>query len=98
MIAFPAMSHCSIVDEPKIEEGAIVVRVILEDPAAEDSGRVFVCRMTSFDDMTIETFPKGNAPGASGDERAEVAEFVRDYTGERLDYFSRLFEELAHRG
>lgn len=91
------MDRCSIVDEPVIEDDAVVVRVILQDPAAEDSGRVIICRMTRFDEMTVETFPAGQTPHEEGEHRAEAAEFAKAYANENLDRFEELFEELARR-
>jgi hypothetical protein len=67
------MQHARVLDEPKIDGDAVVMRVLHEDPAQEDSGRIFVCRLTGFDDMTIETFPVGRTPGSDGRYRAVAA-------------------------
>jgi hypothetical protein len=92
------MSRCSIVDEPVIEGDAVVVRVIVTDPNVEDSGRVFVCRLTGFDEMTVEAFPRDRTPHEGGEYRAEAAEFAKEYAEKNLDRFEELFEELARRG
>jgi hypothetical protein len=91
------MSQCTIVDEPRIEGDAVVVRVVHEDPAEENSGRVFVCRMTAFDTISVEPFPKGQTPHPSGEHRRQAAEAVRKYAEENLSRFEELFEELARR-
>jgi hypothetical protein len=91
------MDTCSIVGEPGIEDGAVVVRVLLQDPSAENSGRVIICRMTGFDAMSVETFPAGQTPHEEGEHRAEAAEFARRYAETHLALFEGLFEELARR-
>jgi hypothetical protein len=53
--------------------------------------------MKGFNDMTVETFPKGTTPGSDGDYRAEAAEFARQYAEDRLERFRALFEELERR-
>jgi hypothetical protein len=91
------MSRCSIVDEPTIEEGAVVVRVIVTDPAVENTGRVFVCRMTGFDAMTVEAFPRATTAHEGGEYRADAAAFAKQHAEANLDRFEELFEELARR-
>lgn len=91
------MIRCTIVDEPKIEDDAVVLRVVHEDPDIEDAGRVFVCRMTSFDSMTVEEFPKGSTPNPEGEYRAEAAEAAREYLEENRDKMRTLFYELSRK-
>lgn len=91
------MSHCTILDEPVIEDDAVVVRVLHRDPSQEDVGRVFICRMASFDELTIDTLPEGLAPHVEGEYRAEAAQAAQAYAAENLSTFEELFEELARR-
>jgi hypothetical protein len=91
------MQHARVLDEPKIDGDAVVMRVLHEDPAQEDSGRIFVCRLTGFDDMTIETFPVGRTPGSDGRYRAEAAAAAKRYVETHVEQLEELFEELARR-
>ncbi|HTM43976.1 MAG TPA: hypothetical protein VL137_03420 [Polyangiaceae bacterium] len=92
------MSHRSaVVDGPSIEDDAVVLRVVVEHPEAEDSGVVFVCRVRSFDDMTVEAFPLGQTPTLEGDYRAEAARTAQSFIDDNVDEFERLFEELGRR-
>ena len=65
--------------------------------ALESTGRVFVCKLTGFDEMEVEMFPPGETPSSPGDYRAEAAEFAKKYAEDHLDRFEELFEELARR-
>jgi hypothetical protein len=92
------MNHSySIVDGPKIEGETVVLRVVVEHPEAEDSGPVFVCRLNNFDDMTVETYPKGQTPQAEGEYRAEAAQAAHTYIAENMGELEALFEELGRR-
>jgi hypothetical protein len=91
------MNRCSIVGEPAIDEGAVVLRVFVMDSAKETTGRIVVCRLTGFDEMIVETFPKGAAPHEGGEYRAEAAEFAKEYAEQNLERFEQLFQELARR-
>jgi hypothetical protein len=87
-----------VVDGPSIEDDAVVLRVVVEHPEDEDSGVVFVCRIRSFDDMTVEPFPLGPTPILEGQYRAEAARTAQLFINDNVDDFERLFEELGRRG
>jgi hypothetical protein len=96
-VKLEAMSQCTIVDVPVIEDDFVVVRVVHRDPAKEDVGRVFICKMRSFDELILDTLPEGLAPHVEGEYRAEAAEAARAYAAENLGTFEELFEELSRR-
>jgi hypothetical protein len=53
--------------------------------------------MHSFDDMTVELFPKGQTPHADAEFRAEAIEAARRHLADNSSQFEELFEELARR-
>jgi len=89
--------HCSIVDGPSIEDNAVVLRVIVRDPEGLDGGPVFVCRLKSFTDLTVELFPEGQTPIAEADFRADAAKAAKKYLAENLGTIEHLFAELERR-
>ena len=88
------MRTTAIVDEPEIDGDAVIVGVIVEDPDLPDQGGVFVCRLTSYDDVAVETFPRGQTPPSEGESRVEAATAARAYATENRDLFDGLFANL----
>jgi hypothetical protein len=90
------MAFVNVVGDPEIEDGAVIVRVIVEDPAREDDpGGVFICRMTGFDEITVETFPRGVTPSSDGEHRADAAEAAAKFARSNREQFKELFARLA---
>jgi riboflavin-specific deaminase-like protein len=85
----------NVVSEPEIDAGTVVLRVVVENPAGPDTGSVFVCRMRGFDDVAVEAFPEGFAPGSPGEDRAAAAEAVKRYALENRERFEALFAQLS---
>ena len=90
-----SMSRASVVSEPEIDAGSVVLRVVVENLAEADTGSVFVCRMRGFDDVAVEAFPEGHAPGLSGEDRAAAAEAVQRYALENRERLEAMFAQLA---
>jgi hypothetical protein len=88
------MKHAVVESEPEIEDDAVVLRVVVEDPAAEDSGGVFVCRLRGFGNIAVERFPRDQAPVADGRLRAMAAITAVKYALENHDLFEALFVKL----
>jgi hypothetical protein len=89
------MSRASVVSEPEVDAGSVVLRVVVENLAEADTGSVFVCRMRGFDDVAVEAFPEGHAPGLSGEDRAAAAEAVKLYALENRERLEALFAQLS---
>ena len=92
------MSQATVVSEPEIDSGAVVVRVVVEnasDVDDDDTGSVFVCRLRGFDDVAVETFPEGQAPGLSGEYRATAAQAAQQYALDNRERFEELFARLV---
>jgi hypothetical protein len=89
--------HCSIVDGPGIEGDAVVLRVIVRDPAMLNGGPVFVCKLRSFTEITVEQFPQGQTPPADADLRADAAKAAKKYMEENIGDIEHLFAELERR-
>lgn len=88
------MKHAVVESEPEIEDDAVVLRVVIEDPAAEDSGGVFVCRLRGFGNVTVERFPRDLGPAPDGRLRAIAAVTAVQYAVEHHDAFETLFAKL----
>ena len=92
------MPHrCSVVDGPKIEDDAVVLRVVVQHAEVEDSGAIFVCRLKNFSDMTVEAFPPEQTQQTDGEYRAEAARGAQAFVDSNVDEFERFFEELTRR-
>jgi hypothetical protein len=89
------MSRASVVSEPEVDAGSVVLRVVVENLAEADTGSVFVCRMRGFDDVAVEAFPEGVAPGLSGEDRALAAEAVKRYALENRERLEAMFAQLV---
>jgi hypothetical protein len=89
--------HCSIVDGPSIEDNAVVFRMIVRDPEVAGSGPVFVCKLKSFTDISVEEFPEGQTPPAEADLRAHAATAAKKYLEEHVGEMEHLFAELERR-
>jgi riboflavin-specific deaminase-like protein len=90
----PASMNASVVSEPEIDAGTVVLRVVVENLDDPDAGNVFVCRLRGFEDVTVEAFPEGFAPGSSGENRAAAAEAVKRYALENRERLEALFAQL----
>ena len=88
------MAQATVESEPEIDGDAVVLRVAIEDPAADDSGGIFVCRLKDFGDISVERFLRDQAPGADGRLRALAAITAMEYAAENHDVFARLFATL----
>jgi len=88
------MEHAVIESEPEIEDDAVVLRVVIEDPAAEDSGGVFICRLRGFGNVAVERFPRELGPAPYGKLRAIAAIAAVRYAVEHHDVFETLFAKL----
>lgn len=88
------MRTASIVSEPEIEDDAVVLRVVIEDPALEDSGGVFLCRLKGFGDVTVERFPRDQGVAPDGRLRAVAAITAVEHAVEHHDDFEVLFAKL----
>ena len=86
------MSGCSILHEPKIEGDEVVFHLL-----HHEGGRAYVCRMTGFDVVVIDSDVPEVTMGGSGAERSEVAQAAREYATGNFDVFDALFAELRHR-
>jgi hypothetical protein len=86
------MKTTSIVGEPELENGTVVLRVSVEDPAEPTAGGVFVCRLTDYASVSVETFPAGQTPSSSGEDRVEAAAAAMRYALENQSQFDALFE------
>ena len=89
------MKNASVESEPEIEDDAVVLRVVIEDPSLEDSGGVFVCRLRGFGDVTVERFPRDVGPTPDGRLRALAAITAVEYAVENHDTLAALFAKLA---
>jgi hypothetical protein len=89
------MKNAVVEGEPEIEDGSIVLRVVIEDPEAEDSGGVFICRLRGFGDVAVERFPRDQAPISDGRLRAIAAIAAMQHAVENHDAFESLFAELG---
>lgn len=88
------MRQISVVSEPEIEDDAVVLRVVIEDPSQEDSGGIFVCRLRGFGNVTVERFPRDQAPSADGALRAAAAVAAMEHAVSNNDAFQALFAKL----
>jgi hypothetical protein len=88
------MQHAVVENEPEIEDDSVVLRVIVEDPAADDSGGVFICRLRGFGSVTVERFPRDQAPVADGRLRAIAVITAMKYAVENHDAFEALFAKI----
>jgi hypothetical protein len=88
------MRTASVVSEPELEDGAIVLRVVVEDPALEDPGGVFVCRLKDYGTITVETFPRGQTPSSDAEHRVEAAAAALRHAIDNRDQFDALFARL----
>ncbi len=89
------MPSVSVVGDPEIEDGAVIVRVIVEDPTrADDPGGIFICRLTAFDEVAVETFPRGQTPSSDGEHRADAAEAALKFARSNREQFKELFAKL----
>ena len=86
------MSGCSILHEPEIEGDAVVFHLL-----HHEGGRAYVCRMTGFDAVVVDSDVPEVTMGASGAERSEVAEAAREYATSNFELFDALFAQLRHR-
>jgi hypothetical protein len=94
-VAITESPRAFVVDEPTVEDGAVVLRVAVEDPDREDDpGGVFVCRMTAPDEITVETFPVGSTPSSDGESRAEAVEAALAWTRDNKERFSELLAQI----
>ena len=91
------MKSTSVVGDPVIEGTAVVLRVAIEDPAHPESGGVFVCRMADYADIAVESFPPGQTPSSSGEDRVEAAACAMRYALENQGTFDTFFAELKAR-
>ena len=89
------MLRSSIASEPEIEDGRVIVRVVILDTDVEDTGEVFVCHLRTFDDVAVDTFPKGQTPSSPGEYRALAAEAARDFALANRAQFEELFAKVA---
>lgn len=89
------MIRTSIAAEPEIEDGRVVLRVVVEDTDVEDTGEVFVCHLRAFDDVVVDTLPKGQTPSSAGEYRAVAAETAREFAAANREQFEQLFATLA---
>ena len=89
------MIQTSIASEPEIEDGRVVLRVIVEDTDVEDTGQVFVCHLRAFDDVIVDTFPKGQTPSSPGEHRALAAETAREFAVANRTQFEALFAKAV---
>jgi hypothetical protein len=91
------MRQVSVVGEPEIEDEAVVLRVVVEDPALADEGGVFVCRMRDYGTIAVEAFPRGLTPSSDGEFRVEAAHVAMRHALENREQFDALFAKLqAH--
>jgi hypothetical protein len=88
------MKTAAIVAEPEIDAGAVVVRVAVEDTVDPDAGGVFLCRMTNYGSVSVELFPPGDTPSASGADRVEAATAAMRYAVDNTARFDALFASL----
>ena len=88
------MRSANVESEPEIEDDAVVLRVVVEDPALEDSGGVFVCRLKGFGDVSVERFPRDQGPAPDGRLRALAAMAAVEHALENHDVFEALFAKL----
>ena len=88
------MRHTVIEGDPEIEDDAVVLRVVIEDPALEDSGGIFICRLRGFGDVSVERFPRDQGPTPDGRLRAQAAVAAVEYAVEHHDAFETLFAKL----
>ncbi|HEX7672435.1 MAG TPA: hypothetical protein VF395_22730 [Polyangiaceae bacterium] len=87
--------NANIASEPEIDAGAVVLRVVVENPDEGETGSIFVCRMRGFDEITVEAFPEGLAAAASGESRAAAAEAVNLYASENREKLEGMFAALS---
>ena len=88
------MRTSSVVDEPEFDGQAVILRVVVEDPDVGEEGGVFVCRMTGYDDVAVESFPLGNTPSSDAESRVDAAAAARRYALENREQFDALFASL----
>jgi hypothetical protein len=88
------MENAVVESEPEIEDDAVVLRIVVEDPDGEDSGGVFVCRLRGFGSVTVERFPRDQSPVADGRLRAIAAITAMRHAVENHDAFESLFAAL----
>jgi hypothetical protein len=88
------MRTASVVSEPELEDDAVVLRVVVEDPASENPGGVFVCRMRDYGTIAVETFPRGQTPPSEGEHRVEAASAAMRHALENREQFDALFARL----
>jgi hypothetical protein len=88
------MIRSSIASEPEIEDGRVIVRVVVLDTEVEDTGEVFVCHLRTFDDVNVDTFPRGQTPSSPGEYRAIAAEAARQFALANREQFEELFAKV----
>jgi hypothetical protein len=88
------MRTANVVDPPEIEDDAVVVRVAVEDPAREDSGGVFICRLRDYGNVTVETFPRGLTPSSDAEYRVEAAAAALRHMLDNRELYDELFARL----
>jgi hypothetical protein len=71
--------------------------MIVRDPEVSDSGPVFVCKLKSFTDISVEEFPEGQTPPAEADLRARAATAAKKYIEENVGEIEHLFDEIERR-
>jgi hypothetical protein len=89
------MIRTSIAREPTVEDGKVVVHVVVEDPGIEETGRVVVCHLRSFDDVVVATFPEGKTPSSPGEYRVAAATAARKLAADDRARFEALFAQIA---
>jgi hypothetical protein len=89
------MGQATVESEPEIDGDAVILRIGIEDPTAEDSGGIFVCRLKGFGDISVERLLRDLAPGADGRLRALAAITAMHYAAENHDLFEELFAKLG---
>jgi len=88
------MRTTAVVGEPEIDGEHVIVRIAVEDPAQEDTGGLFVCRLRDYGDVSVETFPRGLTPPSEGEYRAEAAAAAIRHALENRELFDELFAQL----
>jgi nucleotide-binding universal stress UspA family protein len=87
-----AEAEATIVNEPHIDAGRVVVHV-LDAP----SGQVFACAFDDETSLRVEPLEGDWVPAPSSDARARVARVARSLLRRELPLFEELFEEIARR-
>ncbi|HVW23967.1 MAG TPA: hypothetical protein VHC69_01270 [Polyangiaceae bacterium] len=88
------MKTAAIVGEPEVDGDTVVVRVAVDDTVDSNAGGIFVCRMTDYGSISVESFPPGDAPWPSGADRVEAATAALHYALDNSEQFDALFASL----